>query len=411
LHELCRRHANFRPQTSDERMTLTFPDHFFWGTSTAAAQIETASEHNWKGLKAKDGYTFQRTTDHEKRRDEDLENIVQFGSVYRCGVDWARLQTAPFADFEPEVVEEYQVFFEQLNARGVRIMFVLHHFTNPLWFEKNGTWLKESNIAAFVDYAQQCIRHFGPYVFNWNTFNEPNVYAANGFFFGQFPPHKKSYFKANRVLKHLGMAHDIVYELIKTTYPNHPVGISLNTAYFKALHPLGKIPAWFSDWWFLKKAARPFQRLDYWGLSYYAYIPFTPMMVTELDHPGKLKKLGIPHDGMWGYHPEGLGIILRRFHKKYRKPIVITENGICTDDPQVRIQAIRDYVRVCHKAIQDGVDLRGYIHWSAWDNFEWNLGPTYRFGLVRVNIHTLERTMTDAGRFYAGLVRENGMVI
>lgn len=393
-------------------MKLTFPDHFFWGTSTAAAQVETASEHNWKGLKVKDGYTFQRTTDHEQRRDEDADYIEQFGTVYRCGVDWASLQTAPFADFDEEVVESYQAFFQSLNERGIQILFVMHHFAHPLWFEKNGGWAKESNIGAFVDYAQQCITHFGRYVFNWNTFNEPNVYAFNGFLSGQFPPHKKRrYFKANRVLKYMGMAHDIAYEMIKKAHRTQPVGISFNTACFKALQPVGKLPAWLADWWFLKKAARPFERVDYWGLSYYAYLPFAPLMVTELDSPGKLKKMNIPHDKMWGYLPEGLGIMLKRFYKQYRKPLIITENGICTDEPAVRVQAIKDYLRVCHKAIAEGVDLRGYIHWSAWDNFEWNLGPTYRFGLVRVNIHTMERTMTEAGLFYAQVTKENALEI
>ncbi|MCB0494451.1 MAG: glycoside hydrolase family 1 protein [Cyclobacteriaceae bacterium] len=244
-------------------MVLQFPDDFFWGSSTSAAQVETASLHNWKGIKTKDGHTFDRTTDHEKRRDEDIENIAQFGTVYRCSVDWARLQSYVYAPFDPEVVEEYQVFFELLAQKGVKIMFVLHHFANPVWFENRGGWLNEENVSAYVDFARQCITHFGQYVFNWNTFNEPNVYALNAYLLGNFPPFKMNYFKAGRVLKNLGRAHNIAYKIIKEVYPLVPVGISLNTAYFKGINLLGKIPALFTDWWFHNRAARPFRMVDY----------------------------------------------------------------------------------------------------------------------------------------------------
>lgn len=392
-------------------MRLEFPTSFFWGTSTAAAQVETASAHNWRGMKAKDGYVLQQTTAHEQRRGEDAQFITRLGSVYRCGVDWARLQPAPNAPFVAEVVEEYQAFFRQLNGAGTRIMFVIHHFTNPLWFEERGGWLREENVDLFLDYARRCIHHFAPYTFNWNTFNEPNVYAMNAYMLGNFPPQLKSYWKANRVLRHMGQAHDVLYHLLKEATPDIPVGISLNTALFEGRSWLGRLPAAFTDWWFITRAARRFERVDYWGLSYYAYVLFDPFPITEIDNPGKLAQLGIPHDKMWGYRPAGLGQMLRRFYDKYGKPIIITENGICSDDPQRRIQALKDYLQECHAAIQDGVQLLGYTHWSTWDNFEWHLGPTYRFGLVRVDLETMEREFTEAAEFYEQISQDNAITI
>ncbi|MEO1714661.1 MAG: family 1 glycosylhydrolase, partial [Bacteroidota bacterium] len=242
-------------------MHLKFPDGFIWGTSTAAAQIETASEHNWKGLVSKDGYTFLETAQHERRREEDIEYIDRLGQMYRCGVDWARLQTKAMAPFEEEVVAEYQNFFRQLNERGVQIMFVLHHFTHPIWFEDNKGWLNEKNIPVYMDYVVRCVKHFGPYVSNWNTFNEPNVYAMNGYILGGFPPHKKRYSLANRVLKHMGMAHGIAYNWIKEQYPDHPIGISLNTGTFEGKGLLGKLAAGFVSWWFMRRAAKPFEEV------------------------------------------------------------------------------------------------------------------------------------------------------
>lgn len=386
-------------------MLIQFPESFFWGSSTSSSQIETASAHTWRGFKARDGHIFDRTIDHEKRRLEDLEYIRRFGQVYRCGVDWARLQAAAFAPFDPVVVDEYQVFFSRLRDAGMHIMLVLHHFANPLWFEERGGWLEENNISAFADYAQQCQLHFGRYVSYWNTFNEPNVYAAAAYLLGFFPPHRKKLSKANRVLNFMGQAHRVAHDLIKDQYPMHQVGISLNTAWFEGLQPLGRIAARLADRWFHRKASRYFNAGDFWGLSYYAYVPFNPQPITEIDKPGKLAKMGIPHDRMWGYKPEGLGRMLRRFYKWYKKPLIVTESGICTNDPEVRIRSIKEYLQVIDRVMDEGIPVQGYIHWSTFDNFEWHLGPTYRFGLVAVDPETKERMMTPAGEFYAEITR------
>jgi beta-glucosidase len=386
-------------------MLIQFPKSFFWGSSTSAAQIETPSDHNWRGFTARDGSVFDRTIDHEQRREEDLQYITRFGKVYRCGIDWARLQPEPYGLLIAEVVDEYQEFFAHLRDEGMHIMLVLHHFTNPLWFEERGGWLEENNIGAFVDFAQQCITQFGNYISYWNTFNEPNVYAAGAYLLGQFPPKKKSLRKANQVLNYLGQAHRIVHDLIKDQYPFHQVGISLNTAWFEAIHPLGRIPAYLADRWFHRTASRYFTNVDFWGLSYYAYIPFNPKPITEINKPGKLQQLGIKHDKMWGYRPEGLGHMLRRFHKWYQKPLIVAENGICTDDPAERIQSIKDYLQVIDRVMEEGIPVQGYIHWSTFDNFEWNLGSSYRFGLVAIDPETKDRTMTTAGEFYAELTK------
>lgn len=390
-------------------MAISFPDHFFWGSSTAAAQVETAGDHTWRGLRARDGHVFGRTTDHELRRMEDAGYIARFGSIYRCGVDWSRLQPEPMAKFDPAVVAEYRIFFAELRERGVRLMLVLHHFAHPNWFEARGGWTVEDNIPFFLNYVQQCIKHFGEFAAYWNTFNEPNVYALNGFLLGNFPPRQKGrYFTANRVLDLMGYAHSIAYTLIREKYKDAPIGISLNTASFEGTNWPGKLVAAIARWWFHDRAARPFGKCDFWGLSYYALVLFDPRPLDAIHHAAALDRRGIPHDKMWGYKPEGLGKMLRRFWKKYRKPLIITENGICTDNAQQRISALRDYLGVCSRAIADGVDLRGYIHWCAWDNFEWHLGPTYRFGLVRVHFETMDRTMTEAGFFYEKVVREHG---
>ena len=393
-------------------MRINFPEDFVWGTSTAAAQVETASDHNWRGFVSKDGYTFVRTTDHELRREEDAAYIGRLGKLYRCGLDWARLQPSAYARFDEAVVDEYRRLFISLHEKGVSIMLVVHHFTHPRWLEAQGGWVDERSVGCYVDFLQQCLEAFGSYVSYWNTFNEPNVFALNGYVLGNFPPCRKLRFdQAHRVLRHMGKAHDIAYSCIKQRFPQHPVGISLNTGWFEGLNLAGRAVAAFMDYWFHRYADRPFEQVDFWGLSYYAYVLFDPFPITEIDRPGALEAMGRAHDKMWGYRPEGLGLRLREFWHRYHKPLWVTENGICTDDDQQRIEAINDYVKVCHEVIEAGIPLKGYIHWSTWDNFEWNLGPTYRFGLVRVDLATMERQMTAAGEYYARLVAQNALTI
>ena len=124
-------------------MRIEFPTDFFWGTSTSAPQTETAFDHQWKGFIARDEFVLNRTTDHELRREEDLQYIQQFGTVYRCGVDWSRLQRSAFAEFDQQTVSEYRHFFQQLQEGGTKVLLVLHHFAHPNWFEQKGGWLQE----------------------------------------------------------------------------------------------------------------------------------------------------------------------------------------------------------------------------------------------------------------------------
>jgi len=393
-------------------MYIQFPENFIWGTSTAAAQIETASNHEWKGLLSKDGHVFNRTADHEKRRTEDVQYIATLGNSYRMGLDWARLQTAPNAVFDPEVVAEYRSFLAKLKARGMYVMMVLHHFTNPTWFAKQGSWENPKCIPMFIDYVSQVVDNFGDMVDNWNTFNEPGVYLFNSRLMGVFPPLKKNPWHFWKALKNMSRANWISVQLIKDKYPRAPIGMSKNAVIFHPENILGWPVAKLADKVFMEIIADRFaEPLDYIGVSYYAKIPFNPFPVTEIDNPGKLTEMGYKHDKMWAYYPQGMKESVLRYHKRYGKPIIITESGICTDDCAVRIDSIKDYLKLLHECMQEGVDLKGYFHWSTMDNFEWNLGPTYHFGLVAVDAETGDRRMKESGEFYAEIVKNNGLEV
>lgn len=373
-------------------MHIKFPEHFFFGTSTASYQIETPFEHDWQGEKTRDGHIFNRTSDHEKRFKEDAAIIAHCAPNYRMSLMWSKLQRAPFGDFDTDTVAEYRAFIEDLKARGVNIMMVLHHFTNPWWFASRGGWEKSGNIAMWVDFAKRVVDTFGAYVSYWNTFNEPNVYTSCGWVMGNFPPHKHRLLLAMRVVRNMGHAHDLVYDYIKQKFPSQPVGISHNTVHFTHENLLGIVPAKISDWWFMEKCLKPFTgKLDFFGLSYYAKMSHDPLPITYLDTPEKLEKLGRPHDDMWEYYPEGMKLAIERYWNRYKLPVIITESGVCTKDDKVRVQAIKDYLKIVHDCIKAGIDIRGYYFWSTFDNFEWDLGPTFRFGLYETDLVTRDR--------------------
>lgn len=384
-------------------MNLIFPRHFQFGTSTAAYQIETAYEHDWQGVVARDGHIFERTTDHEKRYDEDIAIIASLAPHYRMSLMWSRLQRSPLADFDESVKREYHQLLQKLRQKNVSIMMVLHHFTNPVWFARAGGWEKEANIHLWVDFAKKVVDEYGTYISSWNTFNEPNLYTSMGWVAAEFPPFKRNIIAARKVLNNLSKAHGVVYEYIKHKYPHSPVGISHNCTVFAAENMLGIIPAKFYDYMFMEYAPRFFTQTDFFGMSYYARIAFDPLPITNLLTPEKIKRANKPHDEMWEYYPLGLGECIRRYWNQYRKPIIITENGICTHDDTMRVKAIKDYMKVVYDAIQDGADVRGYYHWSAWDNFEWSMGPSYPFGLYGCDINTKNRTRKPSADLYASI--------
>ncbi len=372
-------------------MQLVFPKDFIFGTSTASTQIETAFEHDWQGVVAQDGKVFQRTTDHESRMAEDAEIIASLAPHYRMSLMWSKLQRQPLAPLHEETVQQYTSFLKDLNQRGVQVMMVLHHFTNPTWFADKGGWEKAENIPLWVDFCQKVVDTFGDWVSYWNTFNEPNVYASYGWITGFFPPFKINPVKAAIVVRNMGKAHDQVYLYIKQQRPKQPVGISHNAVVFTQENVLGWFPARLSDWWFMEYVPSHFEQVDFFGMSYYARLSHDPLPITYIQTPEKMKSLGKRHDDLWEYHPQGLRTCIDRYWNRYKKPIIITENGVCEAGDTLRPLAIADYARVLHQALQDGIDLQGYYWWSTWDNFEWHLGPAMKFGLYECHPETKER--------------------
>jgi beta-glucosidase len=384
-------------------MTIEFPRSFIFGTSTSAYQIETGLNHDWIGVKSRDGHTFGRTTDHESRMLEDVDIIASVAPWYRMSLQWSKLQRSPYAALDPVAKEEYHVLFRELQTKGVNVMMVLFHWANPLWFNDRGGWCSRESVPMFLDYATKVIEEFGKYVSYWNTLNEPNLYATLGFLAGEFPPYGKNLFKALDVTRNLSTVHQSLYTDLHNNYPQAPVGISLNCATFAHENSVGRGISKLADYWYLEYLPSFFEASDFTGVSYYARLSFDPRPLTALDHSRLLRRKGRHHDDIWEYYPDGLAENVRRFSTRYKKPVIITENGYCSANDEERIAAIKDYMVVLDGLLKDGIDIRGYFHWSTWDNFEWNLGPTYRFGLYSCDPITAERRKKPSADVYAKL--------
>ncbi len=392
-------------------MTLQFPEHFRFGTSTSAVQIETASNHDWEGFKSLDQAIFTRTTDHELRWKKDVDIISSLAPNYRMSFMWSKLQPAPFASFDADTVVYYRNLLLRLREQGVDIMLVLHHFSNPVWFSKQGGWANKQSVDWWLDYVKKVIAEFGEFVMLWNTFNEPNLYISLSSLAGMFPPQKTNPVYAWRVLKNISTAHQRAYELLHLRSPGKPVGISHNASILEADNLLGKLPAKITDWWYMDFIPGWFEHSDFFGLSYYSRIGYDPFPVTYLNTPEKLIKKGKAHDDLWEYYPQGMEICLERYWKRFKKSIVITENGMSTADDDKRIKSIYDYLQIIHRSLEKGIDIRGYYHWSTWDNFEWNLGPSCRFGLYACDPITKDRIKRPSADVYASLAYSKKLVI
>ncbi len=385
----------------------SFPDDFMIGTSTSSFQIETPVDHQLKGLIGKDGSKLISTIAHEQRRSEDARHIARLGDAYRFSLDWGRLQRYPYEPFQTDVVKEYRSFMEKLHQSGVKLHLVLHHFANPNWFENLGAWLSHESSEIYLDYVRQVKRHFGDLISNYDTFNEPGVYATFSYLSGFFPPYKKMrVISAEKVIRNMAYASDQAYDMLKRRNGKCNVGFAKSVLKPLPISLLGNVSAFMYKRHFIGSIMRTFKKKDYLGLNYYGEMPMGLMPLPRPNDKKKFDSLGLEHDDLWVYDPGDLKNIILSLQKKHGKPIIITENGYCGSDDKRRSRFIEEHLKSVHSAISEGADVRGYFYWSTFDNFELFLGRTYRFGLVDIDYSSMRRKPKPSARFYQKLVKE-----
>lgn len=408
------------------RSPLHFPQHFLWGTATAATQVDGNVENEWTGFTAPDGGTCRRACDHYHRYREDVQWMQQLGiKAYRMSVEWSRLQTAPHAPLDRNELERLRDLLDYLRAADITPMVVLHHFSNPLWIYRTGGWTNPATVSAFDNFVTRLVPALADRVRHWNTINEPDTYASCSYLLGEFPPFQKLRVKKfHTVINHLGEAHRRACELIRrkgSAIGPVEVGFTKNWTFFSPLKPnrpwdwlMAQTSHTLFNRWVMaaftrdnRNAAATFQALNYYGRvrfhNGHSLIPARGPTRAELA------RRGVYCDDMLERYPPGMEMALLYLHRRTKLPLYITEHGSTCADEAFRIADLRANLASVHRAITQGADVRGFFYWSLLDNFEWQFGYTKKFGLLAVDFahEKLPRATKPIANVYRSICQEN----
>jgi beta-glucosidase len=407
-----------------------FPKGFYWGASTASHQVEggthtqwdvwekanaerlaaTAEQRlswlpDWQGVKAQAtdpaNYICGRGVEHYQRYREDFKFIKQLNmNAFRFGVEWARIEPRE-GEWDEAAIKHYHDYIDELNHLGIEPFLNLWHWTMPTWFTDKGGFEKRANVRYFERFAAKIAEEFGPKVRHMIILNEPNVYTSISYMTGEWPPQRKNVFVGFGVYCNLVQAHKLAYAAIKKLQPNMQIGIAMNVenAQPASKNPLNKLaPAitmYIWGWWFVDRIKA---RLDFVGVNNY-FTNYYAWYGGKKNPPAPQSDLG------WRMEPNGLGDLSIAVHNRYQKPVIVTENGLADRKDQYRKWWLKQTIPALQKALQNGVDLRGYLHRSLLDNFEWAEGWWPEFGLIHVDRTTMHRTIRHSATWYGEQIK------
>ena len=417
---------------------LQFPPDFRWGSAVAAHQVEGDLNNDWaqweKQGKIRDGSDSSKSCQWWAGRYlEDLDLARSMGhNALRLSLEWSRLEPTE-GTWDDAAVVRYRAMLTAMRERGIEPMVTLFHFTSPLWLMAQGGWESERTIAHFERFARQAVETFGDLVDLWCTINEINVYAAYSYLLGNWPPQKRSLGATFRVMRHQLCGHAAAYRAIHRQQPQARVGLAQHLRIFDPLNPSSPLDRWAArvqDVLFnglvlgppadgvLRPPLAVCQRIpeladsqDYIGLNYYS----RDMVSFDLSKPGLLfgRRQAMPSaefsmEGWGEIYPEGLYRLLKRLDG-YGKPIYITETGIPDNTDSRRPRFLITHLAATHRALSEGLPVKGFYFWSLIDNFEWAEGFGARFGLIDLDLASGRRTLKPSGRLYADIVRQGGL--
>ena len=442
---------------------FVFPKGFLWGAATSAYQVEGspladgAAPSNWHrfahtpGLVAS-GDTGDVASDHYRRYREDVKLMSELGlNAYRFSVSWSRVLPRGTGKANPRGLAFYDRLVDELLAKEIQPFVTLFHWDLPAALENRGGWLNPDIADWFAEYASTLFRALDDRVHFWATLNEPWVVTDGGYLHGTLAPGHRSLFEAAIASHNLLRAHGAAVRayrangrhaigLVVNLEPKHPASTSArdrsaalsSEAYmnrqfsdpvFRGRYPK-ELRAMFGEAWPTPEPdmAGIQERIDVLGVNYYTrgVMRHDPESIPE--RASRVRQRGRVHTKTgWEVYPEGLTEALVRARRRYGDIVFyITENGAAFGDPDAaadlvpdsaRVRYLREHLLAARRAIEAGVDLRGYFVWSLLDNFEWSHGYSKRFGIVHVDYRTQKRTPKASARFYAEVIRTNGAAL
>ena len=408
--------------------THRFPDGFLWGTSTSSHQVEGNNSHSDWWAYEQSGKLPHRSGQacrHYELFETDFDLARALGqNAHRFSLEWSRIEPAEGV-WNEDALAHYAQVIQALKSRGLEPIVTLHHFTNPAWFSRRGGWVRRDSARLFARYVAHTARRLGSGVKYWLTINEPTVYAVQGYVTGEWPPCQVSAWgQAGRVFVNLARAHRLAYQELHRICPDALVGFAHNAPVIVPCNPArmrDRVAAALRDLMFNRLffsliGGRPWVRtraLDFVGLNYYSrsFVQSAGWGLQALfgrtcndphHERGPLSDIG------WEVHPPGLKAMLERY-ASYDLPLLVTENGIATEDEPLRRTFMLSHLKNLAAAIEGGVNVVGYCYWSLLDNFEWALGTRPRFGLVAVDYQTQQRVPRPCASLFEGICRSNSL--
>ncbi|NKY10419.1 family 1 glycosylhydrolase [Cellulomonas hominis] len=370
--------------------TRDFPPDFLWGAATAAHQVEGDNTNSDWWRFEHDGRTAARESsgdaiDHLNRYPEDVALLAELGhTCHRLSVEWARIEPAE-GEFSRAALGHYRRVLTALREHGLTSFVTLHHFTLPVWFADRGGWLAPDAVPLFERYCRRVLDALGDLADFVCTINEPQMVALHGYLEGYHPPGITNPTLWRRVGRVLLDAHHRAVEVTRAASDASP-GLVVQLPYLAPARE-DDVTVAFRDAVRAEvvdlyvDALRPGAGGDWLGVQYYRKNWVDPASPTIFAAPPP----GVPTTQMgWAVYPEGLRLVLHRAADT-GLPLYVTENGIATEDDTERVAYLRTHLRAVADARAEGVDVRGYIHWSAFDNFEWSEGYRPLFGLIAVD--------------------------
>ncbi|MEY4070210.1 MAG: hypothetical protein RL721_824 [Candidatus Eisenbacteria bacterium] len=430
-------HEHSHDADASAASNFRFPEGFLWGAATSSHQVEGDNVHNdwWAWEQA--GRTAEPSglaCDHYRRFREDFD-IAQALShnAHRFSIEWSRIEPEE-GRWSEEGIEHYRQVLLALHERGIEPVVTLFHYTLPQWMAEKGGWENPAIELAMERYTEKVMREYGPLVKWYITLNEPVVQVFKGWLLGQWPPGRvRAWGTALMVLRHMLRTHVRMYHVIhanrsdaRVSIAKHALALSpddpnrwldrqsvkvrghlFNHLFIEALHTgMLRVPGLFWENLPLKRT------LDFIGVNYYTrdFVRNSgislPGFVGDFAKRDHRMQRGKSNDLGWEIYPEGMAQFMREY-AVYDLPILVTENGIPTRNDDDRWMFLFMHLWQVARAVSEGVDVVGYMHWSLLDNFEWADGYGARFGLVEVDFETQERRIRPSAWRYAQIIRRN----
>ncbi len=406
-----------------------FPNGFLWGAATAAHQVEGNNVNN-------DGWLLEHlpetmfaepsgdACDHYHRYPQDIALLAELGfNTYRFSIEWARIEPEE-GEFSWAILEHYRRVLTTCRDHGLTPVVTFHHFTSPCWLLAAGGWEDARTPDRFARYCERATRHLGDLIGAVCTLNEPNLPRLLAVL-GVMPPAEQQrqapmWVAASRVLgvppervapfqftgtdvafETMLAAHRAGRAAIKAVRDTLPVGWTLANADIQA-GPGGEERAATVRREVNEVYLEAVRGDDFVGIQTYGRMRFGPDGLLRPEEGVELNMMGEE------VYPEALEATIRQAAAVASVPVLVTENGLATSDDTRRIAYVQRALRGVARCLQDGIDVRGYIYWTALDNFEWIFGYRPTFGLIAVDRATQERTVKPSARWLGKVARTNG---